>query len=143
MTATAKKASQEISSNATPDSPRLPWPIPAEGFKLEVARFYYNPTERHNGGEWLYFVKVRHDGEGIEVNAKAIALSAWREREDYITKRRYDSQFVSLGPSMEIPARAKNLPEKAEEIFDWFVSEVRAKAEQDEARYQRVVEAWL
>jgi hypothetical protein len=142
----AQGVSQKRSVGTGPKNkwPMLLWPIPSDGFELEVARWYYEPTEQRNGGEWFYFIRCTCQGGGSSRSRIWFSANAWRIREDYINKHRFGLEFVCVGPDLEVTLKSKRTPIRFGQEFNNFVATVRERAEKEHARYRRVLEsrAW-
>jgi hypothetical protein len=147
VTATAKKASQEIPPNATPDFPRLPWPIPLEGVSVEVARWWHGPTERRNAWHVVYRIRIIRDTE--EERATFSRKSIYRLRadsfeEDYFTKGNRLHCFGHDEKCVEVPSlNSRKAPAVLVAAFDEIVANVKVIAAKQQQRYDSAVAgAW-
>jgi hypothetical protein len=137
---TANKVFQEVTSNATPDSPRPPWPIPLEGASAEVARWWHGPTEKRNAWYVIYRIRVFRDAEAERAtfsHKPVYRLRADSVEENFFTKAvrfRYfchDEKWIELcsGVSRKPPAVL---------FSEWeaMIEHVRAIAAREEQRYE-------
>ncbi len=138
-----KAAYQKLPSNASPENsdPALPWPIPAEGAQIEVARWWHDPTEQKNAWEWVYMLKIIRIEPDCFPGSITLAIRAWRHRVDYFSKK--ESGLEPLLPWQEIEIRPgqKEAPEELRQAFLVMVEQIRRKASQHEAAYQRAADA--
>lgn len=72
--------------------PKLPWPLPANG-DLEVARWYYEPTNDRNGGHWIYVVHFfTGSGPGMLLCLRGKVLADFKSFEVRVWERAQDDQ---------------------------------------------------
>ena len=63
--------------------------LPLEGkIVVEVGRFPYFGSERHNGGEWVYELRLVPYGPSLEIRLQEIELQITRQRFDAVQQRR-------------------------------------------------------
>ena len=63
--------------------------LPMEGkVVVEVGRFPYFGSERHNGGEWVFELQLLPHGPDGEVRQQEVEFQITRQRLDAIQKRR-------------------------------------------------------
>jgi hypothetical protein len=117
----------------------LPWPIPSEGFKIEVARWFYEPTQRRNGGEWIYFIRCGLLDGQITPGKAVLSLNAWRVRQDYVKKHCFGLEFVCAGPDAEVSLKVRRLPLNVAREVHGFIAAIREKSDKDQARYERAM----
>jgi hypothetical protein len=144
VTATAKKASQEISPNATSDFPRLPWPIPLEGVSIEVARWWHGPTEKRNAWHVVYRIRICRDTE--EERAMFSQKPIYRLRadsfeEDFVTKGIRLHSYGHDEKCVEVSSSRNSRKALAVLVAAWdeIVASVRAIAAKQERRYDSAV----
>ena len=143
MALRVKVASQEISSNATPASPRLPWPVPLEGASVEVARWWHGPTEKRNAWHVVYRIRIVRDAE--EERAMFSRSPVYRFRadsleQDYITKAIRPGLFSIDENCVEV-CSMNSRKGRAVLVAAWdeMVANVRAIAAKQERRYERAI----
>jgi hypothetical protein len=147
VTATANKASQEISSNATPESPRLPWPIPLEGVSVEVARWWHGPTEKRNAWHVVYQIRIFRDTEEERAtfsHKPVYRLRADSFEEDYFTKGVRLHYFGHEEVCVEVSSlHSRKAPALLVAALNEIAANVRAIAAKQERRYESAVAgAW-
>jgi hypothetical protein len=143
---TAKKASQEISPNATSDSPRLPWPIPLGGVSLEVTRWWHGGTEQRNAWYVVYRIRIFRDTEEERAtfsHKPIYRLRANSVEQDFFTKAIRVHFFCHDEKYVEVPSlKSRKAPAVLVAAWDEMVANVREIAAKQEQRYDAAAGAW-
>jgi hypothetical protein len=141
VNATAKKVFQEVSSNATPDYPRLPWPILLEGASVEVARWWHGPTEKRNAWHVVYRIRIFRDVEEERAtfsHTPVYRLRADSLEQDFITKAIRPGSFSLDENCVEVRSmNSRKAPAALVAAWDEMVVNVKAIAAKQERRYER------
>jgi hypothetical protein len=143
MALRANAASQEIPSDATSDSRRLPWPIPQEGISVELARWWHGPTEKHDAWHVVYRIRIFRDAE--EERATFSRKPVYRLlvdsfEEDYFTKAIRPSYLCHDENFVEVSSvNSREAPTVLIAAWDVMVEKVKASAAKQERRYEIAV----
>jgi hypothetical protein len=105
----------------------LPWPLPHEGFEIEVARWYRQPGQIRCAFYWVYLVRAFPCFEEHE-----ILVFAYRARESVFTKRHSGVSRLFGAAEGVSCVDAGKLPDSLVSLFERTVASARERAKRDE-----------
>jgi hypothetical protein len=122
----------QCSTTNSHKGPVLPWPLPAGGLDLVVARWPYRPQANGKHGDWVYAVHIGMPWPDL------LSMRGIRFREDYRTHRRSRLQAVYLSRELPVNAELKCPPALAR-AFDSFVQQLQERARRDQKLYEETL----
>jgi len=120
----------------------LPWPLPPDGYQVEITRWWHPSTAQKNAWRWVYVLRVSiwnpADPDEVEV-----VIRGERFAESYLSKRRDRWEPVEVGEDVFLESkvlRSKKQPRELLAAFNRVVMAVQSKAAVDERRSIAVCE---